>query len=89
MLTGQDIDDWQADNEDALEAAKRYRERAEKGLPADRWADGANGARLVAQGIHALECIIAMQTAALEDMLEEATARGVDAMRLHKEDNTR
>jgi hypothetical protein len=89
MLDADQIDAFREDTADAIDAAMTYRKRAKKGLPADRWADGATGARLVAQGIHALECIIAMQTAALEDMLEEATARGVDAMRLHKEDNTR
>lgn len=86
MIGPDDIDAFEADNADAIAAASEYARRAAKGLPADRFADGADGAMLVARGIHAYQVIMAVQTDALAGMAQELQDRGTDAMRLHSKD---
>lgn len=82
-----DIEAFREDNAEALEAATEYARRAAKGLPADRYADGTEGAYLVAQGIAAQQSIMAMQTVALMDLFEAMRQAGTDAMRLHSQDS--
>lgn len=87
MINESDIEAFREDNEAALKAAHEYARRAQKGLPADRWCDGSAGARLVAQGIHAMNQILDAQTATLIVLMGEAHQRGEDAMRLHTKDS--
>lgn len=87
MLTQDDIEAFREDNAEALEAASEYARRAAKGLPADRYADGTDGAYLVAQGIAAQQSIMVMQTAALVDLFEAMRAAGTAAMGLHSSDS--
>lgn len=86
MIQIDDIEAFEADNADAITAANEYVRRATKGLPADRFTDGATGAMLVAKGIHAYQAIMAAQADALAAMAEELQNRGTDAMRLHSKD---
>lgn len=86
MIGPDDIAAFEDDNADAIAAASEYARRAAKGLPADRFADGAKGAMLVARGIHAYQVIMAIQTEALAVMASELQQRGSDAMRLHSKD---
>lgn len=87
MLSQDDIDAFKADNEAALAAADEYKRRAEKGLPADRFADGTEGAYLVAQGIAAYQWIVSVQATGMLNMLDAAKQAGTDAMRLHSQDS--
>ena len=89
MISGDDIEAFEADNADAIAAANEYARRAAKGLPADRLSDGVKGALLVGKGIHALQVIAALQTDALIDLAEDMQERGTDAMRLHSKDASR
>ena len=86
MIGPDDIEAFSEDNAPAIAAASEYARRAAKGLPADRLADGARGAMLVAKGIHAYQVIMAIQTDALAVMGQELQDRGTDAMRLHSKD---
>lgn len=86
MIGPDDIAAFEADNADAIAAANEYVRRATKGLPADRLTDGATGAMLVAKGIFAYQCIMAVQADALAAMAQELQTRGADAMRLHSKD---
>jgi hypothetical protein len=76
-----DIDDFRAEHDAALKAANTFAKRARKGTPADRWASTAQ-LRLVAQGIHAMQQIMAMQTEALETISENIIAAGEESMSL-------
>ena len=87
MINETDIDAFAEDNQEAIAAAAEYVRRAEKGLPPDRFTDGATGAKLVARGIHAMQCIMDAQNAALVAILADMQERGTDAMRLHKQDS--
>ena len=87
MIGPDDIAAFQDSNAEALDAATEYARRAQKGIPPDRWTDGNQGARMVAQGIAARDAIIAMQTAALVDLYEAMKKAGTDAMRLHSADS--
>lgn len=87
MLSQDDIDAFKSANQAAIAAADEYRRRAEKGLPADRFADGTEGAILVGRGIAAYQKIMAMQTAALMDLFGAMKQAGDDAMRLHSADS--
>lgn len=87
MINETDLDAFAEDNADALQAASEYVRRAEKGLPPDRFCDGATGAKLVARGIYAMQCIMAAQNDALIAMAADMQAKGADAMRLHKQDS--
>lgn len=89
MLDAEQIDAFAEDNADALQAASEYVRRAEKGLPPDRFCDGATGAKLVARGIYAMQCIMAAQNDALVAMAADMQAKGADAMRLHTKDAKR
>jgi len=84
-----DIDAFRECHAEALEAAETYVRRAKRGIPADRWATGADGAKLVAQGIFAMQCIIAWQTDLLVSLAEEAGRKGVDAIDIHSKDAKR
>lgn len=87
MVTADDIETFKQYNAEALEAASEYARRAAKGLPADRYADGTQGAYLVAQGIAARDRIIAMQTAALVELFDAMRQAGTEAMQLHYQDS--
>ena len=55
MIDGEQIDNWQ----DNIATAREYSRRRRKGIPSDRWADGAIGATKVADGIDAQDWCIA------------------------------
>ena len=65
MISQDDIDAFRDYNAVALSQASEYARRAESGLPVDRWAS-TRQAYLVAQGIRAMQQIIALQTQAIE-----------------------
>ncbi len=69
MIGPDDIEAFAARWGDSLTAADEYARRKEKGLPSDRWSDGTAGAVLVANGIRAMQAIIALQSDALQAML--------------------
>lgn len=79
MLTADDLDAFEADNEKAFTAAREFVKRAESGLPPDRWASSEMMLE-VAKGINAQFQIMAMQTEAIEEMLAETAERQQDAM---------
>lgn len=82
-----DIDDFKQEHQEAIDAANEYARRWEKGLPTDRFANGAKGEAMVGQGIRAFQTIMAIQNAALIEMFNEIQERGADAMRLHHSDS--
>jgi hypothetical protein len=86
-MTPTDIEAFTDGHKDAIAAAETYLRRARRGLPPDRWATGADGARMVAQGIMALQQIIAWQNDVILAMLDEPVRRGADAMELHSKDS--
>jgi hypothetical protein len=57
--------------EQQMKPALKYAERAERGLPSDRWASGVEGERDVASGIRAMAEIIHLQAAVLEVLWAE------------------
>lgn len=74
MLTREDIDAFEAEHSRDIEAAKTYTRRAKKGLPSDRWADGADGCLRVARGIDAqsrLLDVFARTTAEMAQIIKE------------------
>ena len=81
-----DLDDFREEYREALLAANEYKRRCEKGLPADRLTDGTAGAKMVAEGIRAMQIIMALQTQAISEMFSDMQSRGKDAMRLHSAD---
>lgn len=87
MISYEDIEAFTKTNAEAIEAASAFKRRSEKGIPSDRWAVGTEGARLVAQGIHARDQIIAMQTEALIELSESVQKSGKDAMELYSENS--
>ena len=80
MISKDDIDAFAEGHEEALSAAETYLRRARKGIPPDRWTDGADGARMVAQGIMAMQQIIDWQNDALLAMMRERAQTQRDAM---------
>ena len=66
--------------EAAIEPAKEFRRRAEKGLPSDRWADGDTGMKAVAAGICAMEQLIKIYADASANMLAEIQRANTEAM---------
>lgn len=82
-----DLKDFAEEYGAALDAANEYKRRAQKGLPSDRFADGANGEALVAQGIAAMQTIMNLQNAAIVEMYNDIQARGQDAVRLYTADS--
>jgi len=78
-----DLDDFRPEHAAALAAAAEFRRRAEKGIPADRWADGTAGAALVAQGIAIMEGLLETQADVIRAMLAEKRQSGIEAMGLH------
>jgi hypothetical protein len=74
MLDKEQIDNWRdgdlhPDVEAALEVSRRWR----KGLPTDRFTDGARGMIAVARGIERM-------SAAILRHMDEDARRGADAM---------
>ena len=65
----EDIDEFRRRWGPSLDAANEFARRKEKGIPPDRWSDGTAGAVLVANGIRAMQQIMAWQTEALEALL--------------------
>lgn len=82
-----DLDDFRKEHEEAIAAANEYARRWEKGLPSDRFANGAKGEALVGRGIRAFQQIMAMQNAALIELFNEIQERGTNATRLHSADS--
>ena len=68
MISADDIDAFREANGQALSQANEYARRAKKGLPVDRWAS-ARQAHDVAKGIAAMQAIIAMQTEAIQALI--------------------
>lgn len=75
-----DLEDFAEEYEAALKAADEYQRRAAKGLPTDRWTDGAAGARLVAQGIRAQQAMLQLYAQFAREVLESERERGAQAM---------
>lgn len=73
------------DDIDAMSEASEYRRRAEKGLPEDRWANGASGAKIVARGISVFERLIEAQSQVIVEMdaiIQESIRQGAESMSL-------
>ena len=68
-----------------IEAAREYARRAQKGLPTDRFADGADGERLVAKGIDEMDRLLAWSYLEIERLKAEKFASGLDAMEATKD----
>lgn len=83
MIGPDDIDAFIDENAGAMRAAEEYRRRWEKGIPSDRWTDGALGAEAVAKGIAAMEALLRFQARTLLDMAEQIEAARRDATELH------
>lgn len=76
MLNAEQIENWEAD----INTAREYARRRRKGIPSDRWTDGAVGAAKVAAGIDALDWMLAYSVAEIERLEAEIRKRGIDAM---------
>jgi len=87
LITQDDIEAFAEKNERPMSAALEFARRAQKGLPSDRWADGASGDQDVAQGIAALFEQNQMLASAFMQLWNEKVKEGVDAMRLHGKDS--
>lgn len=83
MIAAEDIEAFAEANEDAMKAAREFARRSDKGLPADRWYDGTQGAHMVAQGIKAQAVINEMLAGAFLALWAEKR----DATRLHTKDS--
>ena len=68
-----------------IEAAREYARRCRKGLPEDRWSNGTDGARAVAQGIDELDWLIAWAYAEIERLNAEKVASGLASMEATKD----
>lgn len=80
MISADDIDTFQRRWGDSMKAADEAVRRAEKGLPDDRLFDGSNGALLAMRGVWAKNQIIAMQSAALLEFIEQEAERNAASM---------
>lgn len=89
MISQDDIAAFAADHEADMRAAAKYANRAARGLPADRWATGEEGAASVARGIRALFAANEMLAGAFTAIWNERVQAGTDAMRLHYPDTER
>lgn len=87
MITQDDIEAFAADNARSIEAAFEFARRAEKGLPSDRWADGAEGDKEVAKGIRAIFEMNEMLSGAFLGIWADKMRESADAMRLHTGDS--
>lgn len=83
MISQEDIDAFAEQAEPAIEAAREFARRAEKGIPSDRWYDGTSGAKAVAKGIKAQTVMIEMLQGAFLAIWQEKN----DATRLHSKDS--
>jgi hypothetical protein len=73
------FDDLKQDQKTVAEFVRR----AEKGLPADRWTDGAEGDKRLAAACKRLLSLVQLQASAMDAMLDDIRARGTDAMEPH------
>jgi hypothetical protein len=78
-----DLDDFRPEHQAALTAAAKFRHRAEKGLPSDRFADGHAGMVLVAKGIAIMEGLLEAQADVIRAMIKDQYQAGLDAMEMH------
>ena len=76
MIDGEQIDNWQ----DNIATAREYARRRRKGIPSDRWADGAIGATKVADGIDALDWCLAVAVAERDKLAAELLRIGSESM---------
>lgn len=81
-------------NKQFTDAALEYARRAQKGLPADRFANGTDGERMTALGIDALRkygahaaMVADMWRDLAMELMEQQKRAGIDAMRLHTGDS--
>ena len=70
MISADDIDAFREMNMPAIKTAVKFVERAERGLPSDRWAS-QDEHEMVARAIKALFILVETQTAAIESMINE------------------
>jgi len=68
MIGPDDIEAFAAMASDDMAQANAFAQRAERGLPSDRWAASEYEMRMVARGIRGLQRLIAIQTALIEGM---------------------
>lgn len=78
MLTQEKIDQWR----EPIQAARKYARRSRKGLPADRWCDGTDGAQMVARGIEAQAEMIEALASAFTSLWTEKIDAGAESMGL-------
>ena len=81
MIGPDDIRAFENDQAVNLDAAGEYNRRFMKGLPTDRFTDGASGAVRVARGIAALGAIAAAWQALAVRAIDDATHPHKDPMR--------
>ena len=82
MIGPDDIDAFQ---DDAIKTAREYARRRRKGIPSDRWCDGATGARAVADGIEALDWCLAWCVSEIERLRAQIAQNGADSMEPHRD----
>lgn len=82
MISGDDIDAFKDEN---IKAAREYARRARKGIPSDRWTDGAAGAKAVADGIDALDWCLGWCVQEIEKLRAQIKQSGADAMEVHRD----
>lgn len=64
----------------SIDAAREYARRARKGLPTDRYCDGSDGAKAVAQGIDEMDWLLAWAYAEIERLKSAEYASGLASM---------
>lgn len=68
MISGDDIEAFSQQFGDDMRQAGVFCNRAERGLPTDRWAVSQYEMYSVARGIRGLQRLVAMQTAIIEGL---------------------
>jgi len=81
MINHTDIDAFKEDFDRVAEFVRR----AEKGLPEDRWTDGAQGNALLAASCKRLLAYTSIQGQAMADLYEDLQKVGLSAMEPHKD----
>ncbi|PNW32914.1 UNVERIFIED_CONTAM: hypothetical protein BEN50_19110 [Euhalothece sp. KZN 001] len=84
-MTPEDIDAFEAKHAANIEAAREFVRRSLKGIPRDRWAHSDDMLRDVAEGIRAMDALMAMLTQATDAMARDIERRGVQATTIEPE----
>jgi len=81
MISQDDIDAFKEDFERVAEFVRR----AEKGIPEDRWTDGAKGNALLAASCKRLLAYTSIQGQAMAELYDDLQKVGLSAMETHKD----